>query len=158
MSADSKLATLNLADRWWERPQIPAPRPWRISGVSANPGEAEVIVDANGNPVAWTANTAFEPARDSPAEGSLPADSLEGITPENRANARHLVRAINHHPALCALNELVIRTIGDWKKEDRQTLGLDVLYAKAMLVFDAVNAEPAEEPIKETRWITLSAG
>jgi hypothetical protein len=154
MSSDSDFTALKLSPRWWEEPQIPAPRPWRIAGVSANPGEAEIIVDANGNTVAWTANTLLEPDQN-PSGGDSSTPDLEVLTPENRANARHLVRAINHHAALCALNEQVIRTIGTFKKDERKALGLNALYASAMAVFDAVSAEPAAPPAPERRWTTL---
>jgi hypothetical protein len=67
-------------------------KPWSISQPSGNDGEAEVIVDAKGRIIAWTANSYNEKTKE------------EYISPQNKANG---VLIANAPMLLGALEKIV---------------------------------------------------
>ena len=125
----------------WSHPEIPSPLPWRVGGLSGNPGEAESLVDATGAIVAWTSNTALDELGTDPAiPNATPNEAGEVVTPEDRANARRIVLAVNHYPAFRDLAELVVQRLSERDVATLKSQGLDELLARANAVLDSLVA------------------
>jgi hypothetical protein len=73
-----------------------SPKPWTISQPSGNDGEAEVIIDAKGRIIAWTANSYNE------------KNNEEFISPQDKANGTLIANA----PILLGALEKIVRLAG----------------------------------------------
>jgi len=73
-----------------------SPEPWAISQPSGNDGEAEVIVDAKGRIIAWTATSYHKKTQE------------EFISPEDKSNGFLIANA----PTLLAALEKIVRIGG----------------------------------------------